>query len=99
MKVTSMGMSLFHVMNLLILNDMMAEVVSARSPDSVVASAYEGIRNGRIVIMNIPKPNPVALCTKLAPTVSRNISMIFSIFLIILCKGSKTDSKDIKLYF
>lgn len=63
---------------------MMAEVVSARSPDKVVASAYDGIRKGRRVIMNIPKPKPVVLCTKLAPTVNRNISIMFSMSLILL---------------
>ena len=78
MKVSRMGISLFHVMNFRMRKVMMAEVVSARSPDKVVASAYDGIRKGRRVIMNIPKPKPVVLWTKLAPTAKRNISIMFS---------------------
>jgi hypothetical protein len=52
---------------------MMTEVVRASRPDRAVASPYEGIRKGRRVIMNIPNPNPVVLCTKLPPIVSRNM--------------------------
>ena len=55
---------------------MTAEVVIARSPESVVASPYVGIKNGSIVIMKMPKPKPVVRCTKLAPMLSRNMAMI-----------------------
>ena len=77
-NVISIGSSLFQVMYALILKVMIADVVSARSPDNVVASAYDGIRKGRRVIMNIPKPKPVVLWTKLAPTARMNISIMFS---------------------
>jgi hypothetical protein len=79
MNVSRIGMSLLHVMNFLILTHMSVEVVMARSPESVVASPYDGIRNGSMVIMKIPKPKPVVRCTKLAPIVRRNISMILFI--------------------
>ena len=79
MKVSRIGMSLFHVMNFLILMHMNMEVVMARRPESVVASPYDGIRNGSSVIMKIPKPKPAVRCTKLAPIVRRNISMILFI--------------------
>ena len=78
-NVSRIGMSLLHVMNFLILMHMSVEVVIARSPESVVASPYDGIRNGSMVIMKIPKPKPVVRCTKLAPIVRRNISMILFI--------------------
>ena len=77
-NVIKIGSSLLHVIYDLMRNVIMAEVVSARSPDKVVASAYDGIRKGRSVIMKIPKPKPVVLWTKLAPTESRNISIMFS---------------------
>ena len=79
MKVSRIGTSLFHVMNFLILMHMSMEVVMARSPERVVASPYDGIRKGSIVIMKIPKPKPVVRCTKLAPIVRRNISNTRSI--------------------
>ena len=44
MNVTSIGISLFHVMNLLYLKAMNAEVVRASRPDNAVASPYDGIR-------------------------------------------------------
>ena len=81
MNVSRIGMSLLHVMNFLILMHMSVEVVMARSPESVVASPYDGIRNGSMVIMKIPKPKPVVRCTKLAPIVRRNISNTCSIAL------------------
>ena len=65
-------------MNLLYFIEAIKEVVNANSPDNAVASPYEGIRNGRRVIIKIPKPNPVVLWMKLAPTANRNISNIFS---------------------
>ncbi len=79
MNVASMGRRRFHVMNLLIRMTMKMEVVIARSPERVVASPYDGMRKGSMVMMNIPKPNPVVRWTKLAPTVSRNISRILFI--------------------
>ena len=81
MNVSRIGMSLLHVMNFLILMHMSVEVVMARSPERVVASPYDGIRNGSMVIMKIPKPKPVVRCTKLAPIVRRNISNTCSIAL------------------
>jgi hypothetical protein len=72
------GISLLHVMNLLYFIEAIKEVVNANSPDNAVASPYEGIRNGRRVIIKIPKPNPVVLWIKLAPIANRNISNIFS---------------------
>ena len=53
--------------------------VSESNPESVTASAYDGIRNGRAVIMNMPKPKPTVRCTKLAPMASRNMAMLNSI--------------------
>ena len=86
MNVIRIGMSLFQHMYLRILNVMNADVVRASRPDRVVASPEEGMRKGSMVIMKMPKPKPVVLCTKLAPTVRRNISTMFSI--AILCKYS-----------
>ena len=79
MNVMRMGNRRFHVIYFLILMLIMADVVRARRPERVVASPYEGIKKGSKVIMKMPKPNPVVLCTKLAPTASRNISKMFSI--------------------
>lgn len=78
MNVISIGMSLFHEIYSRYLYDMIAEVERASRPDRVVASPYDGIRNGRTVMMKMPKPKPVVRCTKLAPTVSRNIAVRFS---------------------
>ena len=50
--------------------------VNESRPESVTASAYDGIRKGRAVIMNMPNPNPMVRCMKLAPIASRNISML-----------------------
>ena len=52
--------------------------VSESIPESVTASAYEGIRKGSTVMMNIPKPKPVVLWTKLAPAARSMIYRIFS---------------------
>lgn len=79
MNVRSIGISLCHVMYLRYLYAMKEDVVRARRPESVVASPYDGIMNGRRVMMNMPNPNPVVRWTKLAPIVSRNISIMFSI--------------------
>jgi hypothetical protein len=54
---------------------MTAEVVIARSPESVVASPYVGRKNGSIVMMKMPKPKPVVRCTKLAPMLNKNMAM------------------------
>lgn len=78
-NIESIGMSLFQVMNRLYFIEAINDVVSANNPDNAVASPYDGIRNGSNVIMKMPNPNPVVLCTKLAPTASRNICRIFSV--------------------
>ena len=53
---------------------MMSVVAKASRPDRVVASPYDGIRKGSTVMMKIPKPKPVVLSTKLAPTANNAIS-------------------------
>ena len=58
-KMESMGISLFRLTFLLYFHAATAEVVRASSPDKAVASPYEGIRKGSIVIMKMPKPKPV----------------------------------------
>jgi hypothetical protein len=75
----SMCISLFHVMYSRYFHDPRADVVRASSPDSAVASPYDGIRNGSSVIMKMPNPNPVVRCTKLAPTARRKIPVMFCI--------------------
>ena len=60
-------------MNFLYFIAAIREVVNASNPDKAVASPYEGIRKGSRVMIKIPKPKPVVLCTKLAPVASRNI--------------------------
>ena len=67
MNVSSITASRLHTMYFLMFSTITADVVSASSPDSVVASPYEGMRYGRTLIMNMPNPKPVVLCTKLAP--------------------------------
>jgi hypothetical protein len=52
---------------------MIKVVASAKRPERVVASPYDGIRKGRTVMMKIPNPKPVVLSTKLAPTASNSI--------------------------
>ena len=47
--------------------------VNESIPESVTDSAYEGIRKGSTVIMNMPKPKPVVRWTKLAPVAKRMI--------------------------
>lgn len=78
-NIERMGMSLFHVIILRYFHAAIRDVVKASRPERAVASPYDGIRNGSIVIMNIPNPKPVVLCTKLAPKASRNISTMLSI--------------------
>ena len=70
-KAPIIGSSLRHVTNFRYLTIITAADVSESSPDRVTASPYEGIRNGRAVIMKIPKPNPTVRCTKLAPAARR----------------------------
>ena len=75
MKVSSIGQSRSQVTYSRNRQTMTADVVMARSPESVVASPYVGRKNGSIVMMKIPKPKPVVRCTKLAPILSRNMAM------------------------
>ena len=71
------GMSLFQVTYFTYwIITTVAEVRESR-PDRVTASAYEGIRKGSAVMMNMPNPNPIVLWTKLAPAAN---SIIYSIF-------------------
>ena len=70
-KVVSIGMSLFQQMCRLILTATKSDCIRANIPDRAVASPYDGISCGSMVIMNIPKPNPLTLCTKLAPMQNR----------------------------
>ena len=63
---------------------MAAEVVIASSPDSVVASPYDGRKNGSMVMMKMPNPNPVVRCTKLAPMHSRKMA---SVIVIAACQS------------
>jgi hypothetical protein len=78
-KMERMGTSLFQVMYFQYLQAPITDVANANIPDSAVASPYDGIRKGSNVIMKMPNPNPVVLCTKLAPTARRNICSKFSI--------------------
>jgi hypothetical protein len=64
-----------------------AEVRDNR-PERVTASAYDGIRKGSAVMMNIPKPNPIVLWMKLAPAARSMIYMRFSMYVMeIICQG------------
>lgn len=45
----------------------------AKSPVSVVASAYEGMRKGSMVMMKMPKPKPVVRWMKLATMLRRKM--------------------------
>ena len=65
------GRSLFQVTYLTYLIITTVADVKDNRPDRVTASAYDGIRNGNAVIMNIPKPKPMVRCIKLAPAASR----------------------------
>ena len=46
------------------------DCVAANNPDNVVASPYDGHKNGSIVIINTPNPNPHTRCTNAAPALS-----------------------------
>jgi hypothetical protein len=54
--------------------------VSESIPERVTASPYDGIRKGSAVIMNMPKPKPTVLWTKLAPA---ERSIMYSKFSVI----------------
>ena len=58
--------------------------VNDNSPERVTASAYEGIRKGRAVMMKMPNPNPIVRCIKLAPAASRKTSILNPIYLYIV---------------
>ena len=53
--------------------------VSENRPESVTASAYDGMRKGSAVMMKMPNPNPMVLWMKLAPAARRSIAMLNSI--------------------
>ena len=55
------------------------EETTHQSADSAVASPYDGMRNGSIVMMKMPKPNPVVRWMKLAPMLNRKmeVTMLF----------------------
>jgi hypothetical protein len=55
----SIGMIFCQTMYFLYLTITEKERAMANSPERVVASPYEGIKKGRIVMIKIPKPNPV----------------------------------------
>lgn len=55
------------------------ELLIARRPVSAVASAYDGIRKGSIVIMNMPKPKPVVRWMKPAMILRRNMERMVAI--------------------
>ncbi len=74
-NVSSIGQSRFQVTYSLSRHTMTAEVVMARSPESVVASPYVGRKNGSIVMMKMPKPKPVVRCTKLDQMLNKNMHM------------------------
>ena len=75
------GKKRFHVTYFTYFTITTAADVSDSIPDSVTASAYDGIRKGRAVMMNIPNPNPMVLWMKLAPIARRNIGRLNSTYL------------------
>lgn len=74
------GRKRFHVTYFTYFTMTNAADVSDSSPERVTASAYDGIRKGRAVMMNMPNPNPMVRCMKLAPAASRNMGSICMIF-------------------
>ena len=78
MNAAIIGRIRFHVTYFIYLTITAAADVRDNRPDSVTASAYEGIRKGSAVMMNMPKPKPIVLCTKLAPAARRIMYMMFS---------------------
>ena len=87
-NVSSIGQSRFQLTYSHSRRTMTAEVVMAKSPDSVVASPYVGRKNGSIVMIKMPKPKPVVRCTKLAPMLKRNIAMTILLIVLRLSKNS-----------
>ena len=75
------GRKRFHVTYFTYFTMTNAADVSDSSPERVTASAYDGIRKGRAVMMNIPNPNPMVLWMKLAPIARRNIGRLNSTYL------------------
>ena len=63
----------------------------ANRPESVVASPYVGRKNGSIVMMKMPKPNPVVRCTKLAPMLSRNMAITMLLIINYHKSGCKSN--------
>ena len=57
-KAAIIGSSLFQVTYLTYLIITTEAEVRDNKPDKVTASAYDGIRKGRAVIMNMPNPKP-----------------------------------------
>lgn len=79
MNVSRIRHSLIQTMYRRSRHTMAADVVIANSPDSVVASPYEGRKNGSMVMMKMPNPNPVVRCTKLAPMQSKKMASVIAI--------------------
>lgn len=79
-NVASIGSSFLHAISRLYFTVIIIDVTDASSPDRVVASPYDGIRNGSAVIMKIPNPNPVVRCTNAAPIVNNMSVIIFKFF-------------------
>jgi hypothetical protein len=73
MNAATIGKSLFQLTYFIYFTITTVAEVSESRPESVTASPYEGIRKGSAVIMNMPNPNPIVLCTKLAPAARRII--------------------------
>jgi hypothetical protein len=82
-NVATIGRRRFQFTYLIYWNITTVAEVSESRPESVTASAYDGIRKGRAVIMNMPNPNPMVRCTKLAPAARRNIAMLNSITCVV----------------
>lgn len=78
-NVTIMGKKRFQVTYLIYCSITTVAEVSDRSPERVTASAYDGIRKGSAVMMNMPNPKPIVRCIKLAPAARSMIYRIFSI--------------------
>ena len=79
MKAPSIGRNRFQVTYFIYWSITIVAEVSDRSPERVTASAYDGIRKGRAVMMNMPNPKPIVRCMKLAPAAKSMIYKMFSI--------------------
>ena len=77
-KAQIIGMSRFHVTYLTYCTITAVADVSDNRPDRVTASAYDGIRKGRAVIMNMTNPKPIVRCMKLAPVARSMMRIMFS---------------------